>query len=182
MESYYREISEELLSKHTQTILTPVVRAFNHTAVDTKNVSSVDSVDESEEALKTYTCFSGCDIVVSAGTKIYGEVSSIMYHETTQVLANLIAKDSIYCDKNMVKNYPNVVAIKFTVFNKEYWYDEKEIDITLTYANDCGQKAIKSIVGCVPLFRYGGTSVDAIVSESIVVYAARKIFPMEEAI
>jgi hypothetical protein len=204
MDSYYREIAQELLNNQTQSLICPKYVPYS-TGPETMFMSeenlvetiakpiipSAEDIATSTELLpdpsfssqitKSYTSFSGCDMVISFGAEVCGEVAAISYYETTKVMAEMVAKHSIYCDKDMVKKYPNVVAVRLTVFNNEKLADDKEVDITITYANEHGMRAIKSIVGCVPLFRIGGTSIDSVVTESIIIYAARKIFPMEEA-
>lgn len=193
------------------------------------------------EYTKTYTSFSGCDIVATFGNTVIGELQAISYSISREVapvytmgsaeprsfsrgkrgiagtlvfttfdrdalikgLQEHIANSDNFqriggelnmrpisideWDKEMTGNLegvnasadPEAATKKFSEKANPHYADEiPPFDITISFANEFGQKAVMVIYGVQILNEGAGFSIDSIQAEKACTFVARRIDPM----
>jgi hypothetical protein len=156
--------------------------------------------------LNTYTTFSGADIVATFGGIEIGALSGITF-SVTREKAPIYTMGSPALYQMLEANYqtdgggaqfftrksntlPGDAGHKRGIaeFDKQsldvvsqipYYADQiPPFDITITFANEYGQGAVRSIFGVELLNEGSGASMDDIVIEETMTYVAREIGPM----
>jgi hypothetical protein len=134
--------------------------------------------DEQQEAnilpshVQAYHSFCGADCVVSFGSEVIGELESITWYKPTDFEIETL-KNSDYYDKDVAKEYPIILKAKATLFCNTNLKDFKDIDITITFADEYGNKMHRSIYGARVIRELSGMSIDSIVLASDYIFAAR---------
>lgn len=185
-----------------------------------------------EEYRKTYTTFSGADIVCMFNGVAVGELSGITWSVSREkapvytmgspnprsfsrgkrgiagslifttfdrpALYNLIASETAKGDAsnftiwtrnwNLLPNMNSTIAAGLAPIDSQafgvskvrpYYADQcPPFDITITYSNEYGQAAVKSIYGVELLNEGSGASMDDIVIEETMTFVAREVGPM----
>lgn len=109
---------------------------------------------------KTFTSFSGADIIVAMGNKIIGEVQSIEYR-----------KD--------IKNKEVVGEVVCTLFDREPFDASTVSSITMAYLNEYGQSFYRCFDDVTFLYEYGGATIDDITSEIKYTFRAKDTYGLE---
>lgn len=204
--------------------------AYNHTSSD---------------YTRTYTSFSGCDIVATFGSVVIGELQAISYSVSREkapvytmgsaeprsfsrgkrgiagtlvfttfdrdaLLAGLkehaaqaasfqriggeLNMNPISIDEwdekmtsltglagdNLASSYAEEVTQKIAVTSDPYYVDEiPPFDITISFANEYGQKAVMVIYGVEILNEGSGFSIDTIITEKACTFVARRLESMK---
>ena len=167
-----------------------------------------------QEYTKTYTSFSGCDIVASFNGKVIGELQGITYSVSRE-------KAPIYTmgsaePRSFSRGKRGIAgSLVFTVFNRdaliEEWDEQMSVytgynegpndngelsgkvsdivdkyapvyadeilpfDITITMANEYGQRAVLVIYGVELLNEGSGYSIDSVTTEKAYTFVARRV-------
>lgn len=147
-------------------------------------VKSIDTRSEAEKIAfgdntftKTYTSFSGADMVVYVDEKVQGELSKLKFLKIEPALADCILKNSDYIDRHLVKDYPVILIVEQTLFNESMIIPD-DANIKMFCANEYGQKSERNITGVKMLGRTSGMSVDSVVSEEAYILCAKDITPL----
>lgn len=174
MKSFYNEFL-----KSCQNFVTGVrVKSAYETDYEYRPVALEVPATEPIHKLNTYTSFSGCDIVIGINGEIIGETSSLKYAKLEPFMAAAVAS-SDYFDRHMVANYPVALELKFTVFDRLIELPDK-FNISITFANEYGQKNHMSIFEVSPLWKYSDFSIDNVISELTVVCCAADVTLMNK--
>ena len=146
--------------------------------------------------LQTYTTFSGADIVATFGGVEIGALSGITFSVTREKApiytmgspnprsfsrgTRGLAGSSIPGDPGHKRGISTVDSTVRDVVSKTPFYADQipPFDITITFVNEYGQAAARSIYGCELLNEGSGASMDDIVIEETMTYVAREIGPM----
>lgn len=208
MQSYYRETAQmimngprHLTSSFTAPILTPSTFYFDskekgfikNIFKKQKDTPIIQQEPESvnmhiNDTVSIINCFSGADVVVSINDKVCAEVTGVHYNKIFKPQANFISLSSNYYDKYLIKEYPVTVVLEYTIFDstdivKEIELaneNESTVNITMTYANEHGDRAVQSILDCILIEDLSGITVDSITRNSQMILAAREVTPMEK--
>jgi hypothetical protein len=128
---------------------------------------------------KSYTVFSGCDIVITTNGKVMGEVQSITYASMDKTMVEHMKKSQQYADAAMLEEYPIAIRLEQAVFDRMLSINS-DTDLVMSFANEYGQKAYMAICGLVQLMSSGDYSINSVVPSRSVLCAAKKIIPMQE--
>lgn len=132
--------------------------------------------------LRTYTSYSGADLVVTVNGKVIGELTNVRWYKPHQEFIDQL-KNSDYYDKDLAIKKPVTVLAEFAIFDKDAFGDGlKDADIVLTYANEYGQSSYRAIHGVQSLYETGGTSVDDILTEGYMILAADKVTELKPGV
>lgn len=133
-----------------------------------------------ENAKKTYTSFSGCDIVISFDGVVIGEANSIKFASFEKEYVHSINLNSgQYFDMQLLPSHPIAVKIDFTLFDRTH--SLKDIsNIIISYANEYGQHAYRTITGLKQILTTGDHSIDSATSEYSIYCCAENITEMAQ--
>lgn len=130
----------------------------------------------------TLHSYCGADLVVSVGPKIIGELTNIRWYTPNQCFLDQL-EHSDYYDKELAMKKPVVVMAEWVLFDKDVFGEGLENeDIVLTYANEYGQSAYRSIYGISSLYNISGTGIDDIVTSNKMILAAEKVTELKPGV
>lgn len=166
-------------------------------------------VTQTSKYTRTYTSYSGCDIVASVNitipgqetiTRVFGSLQTFSYsihQEKSPVRAlgdvnaityvdgpRTIAGSMVFAvlDKHVIHEIYDEVTKKGQYVNKHYLMDElPNFDITLSFANEYGRQSTISVYGCTIIDEGQIMSINDIMTENTYHYYATDIKYMDES-
>lgn len=109
--------------------------------------------------------------------RIGGELNMnpISINEWDKKMTSQIGMNAGAATTDIAREQTNKVAI---LSDPHYADEVPPFDITISFANEYGQKAVMVIYGCEILNEGSGYSIDSIISEKACTFVARRIDPM----
>lgn len=166
-------------------------------------------VTQTSKYTRTYTSYSGCDIVASVNitipgqetiTRVFGSLQTFSYsiHQEKSPVRTLgdvnaityvdgprtIAGSMVFAvlDKHVIHEIYDEVTKKGQYVNKHYLMDElPNFDITLSFANEYGRQSTISVYGCTIIDEGQIMSINDIMTENTYHYYATDIKYMDES-
>lgn len=166
-------------------------------------------VTQTSKYTRTYTSYSGCDIVASVNitipgqetiTRVFGSLQTFSYsiHQEKSPVRTLgdvnaityvdgprtIAGSMVFAvlDKHVIHEIYDEVTKKGQYVNKHYLMDElPNFDITLSFANEYGRQSTISVFGCTIIDEGQIMSINDIMTENTYHYYATDIKYMDES-
>ena len=166
-------------------------------------------VTQTSKYTRTYTSYSGCDIVASVNitipgqetiTRVFGSLQTFSYsiHQEKSPVRTLgdvnaityvdgprtIAGSMVFAvlDKHVIHEIYDEVTKKGQYVNKHYLMDElPNFDITLSFANEYGRQSTTSVYGCTIIDEGQIMSINDIMTENTYHYYATDIKYMDES-
>ena len=166
-------------------------------------------VIQTSKYTRTYTSYSGCDIVASVNitipgqetiTRVFGSLQTFSYsiHQEKSPVRTLgdvnaityvdgprtIAGSMVFAvlDKHVIHEIYDEVTKKGQYVNKHYLMDElPNFDITLSFANEYGRQSTISVYGCTIIDEGQIMSINDIMTENTYHYYATDIKYMDES-
>lgn len=188
MKSIYHELAQELKNRagriHLSTVQFNGESDFSFTAAgDSKNNPKINFPAEKIISSDAVTSYSGADTVISIDGEVCSEIQEIYYQKLEPQFADLIFNNGDYIDSSLVKEYPIILVVVYSVFDKDpvrHPQNERGMDFHLHYQTESGQRSEEAINGAKVLYEYGGSSIDTLVQERTVVMMAREHIPMRK--
>lgn len=132
--------------------------------------------------IKSYVSFSGADLVVNVGAKVVGELTNIRWYKPHQKFIDHLS-NSDYYDVGLAVKKPVVVLAEWAVFDKELFPGGlQDATITMTFANEYGQSAFRSIHGVESLYEISGISIDEVMTEGYMILAAEEVTDLQPSV
>lgn len=166
-------------------------------------------VTQTSKYTRTYTSYSGCDIVANVNitipgqetiTRVFGSLQTFSYsiHQEKSPVRTLgdvnaityvdgprtIAGSMVFAvlDKHVIHEIYDEVIKKGQYVNKHYLMDElPNFDITLSFANEYGRQSTISVFGCTIIDEGQIMSINDIMTENTYHYYATDIKYMDES-
>lgn len=166
-------------------------------------------VTQTSKYTRTYTSYSGCDIVASVNitipgqetiTRVFGSLQTFSYsiHQEKNPVRALgdvnaityvdgprtIAGSMVFAvlDKHVIHEIYDEITKKGQYVNKHYLMDElPNFDITLSFANEYGRQSTISVYGCTIIDEGQIMSINDIMTENTYHYYATDIKYMDES-
>lgn len=132
--------------------------------------------------LRTYTSYSGADLVVTVDNKVVGELTNIRWYKPHKEFIEQL-DHSDYYDKDLAMKKPVTVLAEFAIFDKDAFGEGlNDATIVMTYANEYGQSSYRAIHGVQSLYETGGTSVDDITIDGYMILAADEVTELKPSV
>lgn len=121
-------------------------------------LSGIDSAKNG----RSYTTFSGCDMVLCFDGEVVGEVQGITFACIEKEMANCLI-NSRYFDGHLLDTHPIAIKIDYIMFDRTHKIADGT-NLVISYANEYGEQAYRMIKGLKQLWSVGSHSVNQLTS------------------